>query len=78
MAAHSDKPAYILPNLAGSEAIECEQSFMAEIKEPGEDGRVLVPAKSMEDPECLKRKFREMYNPQTNINHEKTQIQPKG
>lgn len=62
-AAHCDKPArtqaYILLNLAGSEARECERSFVyaEEIKEPGEDRRILVPAEAKEDPERLKRKF---------------------
>ncbi|KAJ8008834.1 hypothetical protein DPEC_G00082540 [Dallia pectoralis] len=64
-AAHSDKPAktqaYILLNLAGAEAIERERSFVyaAEVRAPGEEGAVVVPAESREDPECLKRKFRE-------------------
>ena len=77
-AAHSDKPArtraYILLNLAGPEAIERERSFVyaAEVREGGaDDGRVLVPAESKEDPECLKRKFREMHNPQTNVTMER-------
>lgn len=72
-AAHSDKSArtraYILLNLAGPDAIEREKSFVyaAEVREPGGGGRVLVPAESKEDLECLKKKFREMCNPQTNI-----------
>lgn len=76
-AAHSDKPArtqaYILLNLAGPEAIEHERSFVyvGEVREPVEDGNILVPAESKEDPECLKRKFREMCNPQTNITMER-------
>lgn len=76
-AAHSDKPArtraYILLNLAGPEAIERERSFVyaAEVREPGDGGRVLIPAESKEDPECLKKKFREMCNPQTNITMER-------
>ncbi|TDH08977.1 hypothetical protein EPR50_G00103240 [Perca flavescens] len=70
-AAHSDKPAktkaYILLNLAGPEAIERERSFVyaAEVRAPGGgDGAVVVPAESRENPECLKRKFREVCNPQ--------------
>ena len=76
-AAHSDKPArtqaYILLNLAGPEAIERERSFVyaGEVREPGDGGRVLVPAESKEDPECLKKKFREMCSPQTNITMER-------
>lgn len=71
-AAHSDKPAktkaYILLNLAGADAIERERSFVyaAEVRAPGEEGVVIVPAESREDPECLKRKFREVCNPQHN------------
>uniref|UniRef100_A0A669EUY2 Gypsy retrotransposon integrase-like protein 1 n=1 Tax=Oreochromis niloticus TaxID=8128 RepID=A0A669EUY2_ORENI len=76
-AAHSDKPArtqaYILLNLAGPEAIERERSFVyaPEVREPGDGGRVLIPAESKEDPECLKRKFREMCSPQTNVTMER-------
>lgn len=60
--------AYILLNLAGAEAIERERSFVyaAEVRASGDDGAVLAPAESREDPECLKRKFREMCNPQHN------------
>ena len=77
VAAHSDKPARtracILLNLVGSEAIERERSFVyaAEVREPGEDGRILVPAESKEDPECLKRNFQEICNPQTNVTMER-------
>ncbi|XP_039667548.1 uncharacterized protein LOC120565686 isoform X2 [Perca fluviatilis] len=73
-AAHSDKPAktkaYILLNLAGPEAIERERSFVyaAEVRAPGGDGAVVVPAESRENPECLKRKFREVCNPQQHNN----------
>lgn len=76
-AAHSDKPArtqaYILLNPAGLAAIERERSFVyaGEVREPGEDGNILVPAESKEEPECLKRKFQEMCNPQTNITTER-------
>lgn len=71
-AAHYDKPAktraYILLNLAGPEAIERERSFVyaAEVRVPGENGAILTPAESREDPECLNRKFREICNPQQN------------
>ena len=76
-AAHSDKTArtkaYILLNLAGAEAIERERSFVyaAEVRAPGEDGAVIVPAESRENPECLKRKFREVCNPQHNTTMER-------
>ena len=45
-----------------------ERSFVyaAEVRAPGEDGAVIVPAESRENPECLKRKFREVCNPQHN------------
>lgn len=71
-AAQSDKPAhtraYILLNLAGSKASERERSFVyvAEVREPSGDGQILIPAESKEDPECLKGKFWEICNPQTN------------
>lgn len=60
--------AYILLNLAGPEVIERERSFVyaAEVRAPGENGAILTPAESREDPECLKRKFHEMCNPQQN------------
>lgn len=69
---HYDKPAktraYILFNLAGPEAIERERSFVykAEVRAPGKNGAILTPAESREDPECLKRKFRGICNPQQN------------
>lgn len=75
-AAHSEKPdktiAYILLNLAGPEAIERERSFTyapAILAADGED--VITPAESREDPECLKRKFREVCNPETNVTMER-------
>ena len=33
----------------------------------GEDDDVVVPAESREDPECLKRKFKEICNPESNV-----------
>ncbi|KAL7865172.1 hypothetical protein SRHO_G00104190 [Serrasalmus rhombeus] len=71
-AAHFDKPArtraYILLNIAGPEAIERERSFVyaAEVRAPGPDGAIIAAAESREDPDCLKRKFREICNPQSN------------
>lgn len=71
-AAHSDKPAktraYILLNIAGPDAIERERSFVyaPEVRAAGEGGGILTPAESREDPECLKKKFREICNPQHN------------
>ncbi len=75
-AAHSEKPdktiAYILLNLAGPEAIERERSFTyapAILAADRED--VITPAESREDPECLKRKFREVCSPETNVTMER-------
>ncbi len=71
-AAHHDKPAktraYILLNLAGPEAIERERSFVyaEEVRAPDENGAILTPAETREDPECLKRKFREICDLQQN------------
>ena len=62
--------AYILLNLAGGEAIEREKSFTY-----GE-------GESKEDPECLKRKFGELCNPQANVTMERhkfnTRVQQRG
>lgn len=69
-AAHADKTdktkAYILLNIAGPDAIERERSFMYAAEVRNEAGAVIRPAESREDPECLKRKFREICNPQNN------------
>lgn len=69
-AAHYDKPArtraYILLNIAGAEAIERERSFVYAAEVLDADGQVTTPAESREDPECLKRKFREICTPQSN------------
>ena len=63
-AAHSSKSkkvqAYILLNLAGSEAIERERSYSYE-----------GHGESREDPECLKAKFAEICSSQTNITMER-------
>lgn len=77
-AAHGDKSprtqAFILLNLAGPEAIERERSFVyaQEVRVPGEnDSIITIPAESREDPECLKRKFRELCAPHVNITMER-------
>ena len=66
-AAHSSKSkkvqAYILLNLAGSEAIERERSFSYESE-----------GENREDPECLKAKFAEICSPQTNITMERHKL----
>ena len=70
-AAHSDKPAktraYILLNLAGTEAIERERSFTYSPAVLSVDNVVITPAESREDPECLKKKFRDICSPVTNV-----------
>ena len=62
--------AYILLNLVGGEAIEREKLFTYEESE------------YKEDPECLKRKFAEVCNPQTNVTMERhkfdTRVQQRG
>lgn len=75
-AAHSEKPdktkAYILLNLARPEAIEREWSFTyapAILAANGED--IATPAESREDPEGLKRKFREVCNLETDVTMER-------
>ena len=74
-AAHCDKPdrtkAYILLNLVGSEAIEREHTFTYAVAQLDDDGDVVRPAESRENPECLKQKFRDICNPQTNISMER-------
>lgn len=78
-AAHGDKPrrtqAFIFLNLAGPEAIERERSFVyaQEVSVPGENDSVVIitPAESREDPDCLKRKFREICAPHINITMER-------
>ena len=70
-AAHADKSnktkAYILLNLAGSEAIERERSFTYNPAVLNNDGDVVTPAESREDAMVLKHKFREICNPQCNV-----------
>ena len=70
-AAYGDKDertkAYILPNLAGREAIEKEKTFTyaAEIRNDG--GDVVQPAESRENLTVLEAKFTELCNPLTNV-----------
>lgn len=61
-------------NLAGSEAIEREHAFVyasAVHTGEGEQRRLVTRAESREDPECLKRKFHQLCNPQINITMER-------
>lgn len=62
--AHSEKEphtkALILLNLAGSEAIEREQTFVyapTVYMGQGVDRQIHIPGESRKDPECLKHKF---------------------
>ena len=75
VAAHGDKPdrtkAYILLNLARSKAIERERTFTYAVAQLGDDGDVVRPDVSRENPECLTQKFRDICNPQTNITIER-------
>lgn len=77
-AAHSDKDArtqaFILFNLAGSEAIKRERAFVyapAVYTGEGEQRRMIAGAESRENPVCLKWKIRELCNPQTNVTMER-------
>lgn len=77
-AAHGNKPlrtqAFILLNLTGPEAIERERSFVyaEEVKVPGDnDSIITIPVESREDPDCLKKKFREICAPHGNITMER-------
>ena len=49
---------------------------------PGDDGGIITPAESLEDPQCLKKKFWEICNPQINRTMERlkfhTRIQKQG
>jgi len=74
-AAYADRPkktqAYMLLNLAGSEAIERERSFVYKPAVLNEDGAVVMPGESREDPEVLKKKFKEVCDPRTNVTIER-------
>ncbi|CAI5674590.1 unnamed protein product [Oreochromis niloticus] len=76
-AAHSDKnaktKAYILLNLAGPEAIERERSFTYAPAVTSAEGVIEVAAESREDPTCLKKKFRDICNPETNDKNKRQQ-----
>ena len=56
--------AYIMLNLAGSEAIERERTFVYQPEEQDRDGNVISPAESRENPEILKKKFKEVCEPE--------------
>ena len=70
-AAHSSKTkkeqAYILLNIAGREAIEKSRSFTYKPAVTNDEGAVVTPAEDKEDPDVLKKKFRELCSPQKNI-----------
>lgn len=73
-ASYYDKPAKardnLLLSLAGDKAYERAEQFAyaGEVTHPPVDGEALVviPAETAVDPECLKRKFRQLCNPQAN------------
>ena len=70
-AAHYDKDektkAYIMLNIAGREAIEKERSFVYSPAVRNEADEIITPAETKESIEVLKRKFKEICNPQGNV-----------
>ncbi|XP_028415850.1 uncharacterized protein K02A2.6-like [Dendronephthya gigantea] len=70
-AAHHDKDAktkaYIMLNIPGREAIEKEKSFVYASAVRNTDGEVVTPAETKESMVVLKRKFKEICNPQGNV-----------
>ena len=70
-AAHHDKDektkAYIMLNIAGREAIEKETSFVYAAAVRNEANEVVTPAETKESIEVLKKKFKEICNPQGNV-----------
>lgn len=70
-AAYGDKNdrtrAYILLNLAGKEAIEKERTFTYAAEIRNDDNEVVQAAENRESVATLKRKFRELCNPMTNV-----------
>jgi transposase InsO family protein len=70
-AAHPEKDdktkAYILLNLAGTEAIERERSFVYKPEIRDDDDQVTVAAETRENVNTLKTKFREVCNPQSSV-----------
>jgi hypothetical protein len=73
--AFSDKDAktkaYILLNLAGTEAMEKERSFYYAPAVLDENGDETTPAETREDPAVLKRKFKELCEPTKNVTMER-------
>ena len=70
-ASHRDKTAktraYIPLNLVGPKAIKREWSFTYAPAVMSEQNDAITPAESREDPECLKKKFKEICSPETNV-----------
>jgi len=70
-AAHREKDnrtkAYIFLNLAGTEVIEKEKSFVYTPAVLNEDGTIRVEAETRESIEVLKRKFAEICDPCGNV-----------
>jgi len=74
-AAYPDKDqkttSFILLNLAGSEAIERERSFIYLPEVRDADDQVVTPAETRENLQVLKAKFKEICDPETNITMER-------
>ena len=74
-AAHANKSgkekAYLLLNIAGSEAIEKARSFTYSPAVADADGNETAAAESKEDVDTLKRKFKELCSPQRNTTIER-------
>lgn len=70
-AANADKDdktkEYILLNLAGTEAIEKEKSFVYNPAVRNAAGEITTPAETRESLQILKQKFKELCNPQGNV-----------
>ncbi len=70
-ASHYDKDektkAYIMLNIAGREAIEKKRSFVYSPAVRNEANEIIAPAETKESIEVLKRKFKEICNPQGNV-----------
>ena len=63
--------AFMLLNLAGSEAIERERSFTYKPAVITDGGEIVTPGETREDPAVLKQKFKEICDPRTNVTIER-------
>ena len=77
-AAHADKTdkqrAYILLNLAGKEAMDKAMTLEYKPEVKNDNDEVATPAESKEDPEILKKKSRELCEPETNVTIERNKL----